>query len=155
MSILTNKIIDDTIRETIREVRKYVRDREYDIDYNVKIDNDSVIIQIKIFAHFDITEVCSERLLSKYSKNEDIEITEEEYKSCVEDLIENINIEYALYKEINIKSINYDIKAYALECDSDDCNVGGVLEIKINKDVNDISHVMHYIKYIIMLLLDL
>jgi len=130
--------------EIMEELRKIVKEKEYILDYKIK--NDTFIIDI--ITYFDIAEICTEKILSNKYKYE------YDYDACVETMMEEINIDYAIYNKINIEKNDYDISTEPIECEHDDgCYVGGRIIVKI-KNINNINRIMRHVKDIIKLFVD-
>jgi len=139
--MMEEEIKMESVKESIKEIEKLVKEEGYILDYKIK--NDSLLIDI--VAYFDISEICTEEVLSnKYY----------EYDACVETLMEEINIDYAIYNKINIETNDYDVSTEPIECEYDDgCHAGGRIIVKI-KNINNINHIMRHVKDIIKLFVD-
>ncbi len=156
--ISREKLVDivlDQLREIANEISYY----EYDVDYNVSVGDRDISVYIRIYTKFmEISEECSE-YVSEYASDKEIdndEELEELYNGCVEDLMSEINSNYAIYNEITVITDKVDIFTYPLECNEDYCSVGGEIVVRIKSlDYADVQHVLHYLKDIVKLYVEL
>ncbi|MEM4767456.1 MAG: hypothetical protein QXN51_05155 [Ignisphaera sp.] len=153
------RIIDDKLIE----LKRKVYDHEYTIEWDRWIStidgNYYVKIEISIITKFmEISEYCSsniEELEIEEKELEEKEI-EELYNECMENLLDEINSDYALRNIMSLISDKYEIKSYPIYCDSDYCKVGGGIEIVIKSiDIADIQRLMYYLEDILTLFIEL
>ncbi|MEM1724624.1 MAG: hypothetical protein QXW71_02455 [Thermoplasmata archaeon] len=140
------KIIDEELGELKRKVlHGYEYELEWDRYISTDINNDYYVkIEILVTQKFmEISEYCN------------VSNLEELYNECIENTLDEINSN-ALRNKLYLVTDTYEIKTYPLYCDSDYCQVGGVMEITIKSiDIPDIKRLMHYLEYIITLFIEL
>lgn len=139
------KLIYTLIDEELSKIRKeLIHQKEYDMKWDRYISTDTVKINIEITTKLmEISESCAN-------------VDDNEYHECIENIIDEVNCEYALYNYIKISTKDYEITTYSIECDGDYCDIGGGLDIVINSvDYAFVSHFMHYVKDIITLFIEL
>jgi len=151
-------IIDSEMNEIKRELTHYEYVIDHDRYINVVGNDYYVKLIITIYTKFfEISEHCS-NLNSNilYEKELSEEELEKLYDQCYEETLNEINEEYAIDKNIEIETNEYEITSYILKCEGDYCKVGGELNITIKSvDLNDIKHLMYYLKDIIRLYIEL
>ncbi|MEM1687661.1 MAG: hypothetical protein QXR31_06245, partial [Zestosphaera sp.] len=175
-SIIDSKL--SKLESELSGVMGYTVNWDRYIDYDSELKNYVVKINVEITTRFmEISESCSEytyediieyygleipnEILESVDNLEDLpdpyysmlmEHSDRYYNECVDNLLEEINYEYALNSNIEFENEYVKIKSYPILCTGNYCEIGGGVDIVIKSiDKHVVEKALEIVENVLML----
>jgi len=156
MEIKNNKnVIYNEINKIVEKYDELIDSSIYELKLNNIIIYENIMKIEILFSKkiYELTEVVSQTIYQSNCNNDECE---KQFNELYDMLLDEINDDYAINIDGEIKVDNVIIEFHKLECDGDYCNVGLLIDLSIPlKDINYIKDVMEHILMLFVSLIKL